>query len=73
MNFTVKNFVLKTVDSYVDLAVCEYDGGKLMRRFVLKKHNWIKWSDIPEDILNKEVSSICPYYDQITLEVEKRK
>ena len=53
-----------------DLAICEYNGEKLQRRIALEKHKWF-CADIPEDLLNKEINQIIPYYGQITVEVEK--
>ena len=67
---TVQDFIQKTPDSYVDLAICEYNGEKLQRRIALEKHKWF-CADIPEDLLKKEIGMIIPYYGQITVEVEK--
>ena len=66
---TVKEFILMTVNNYTDLTVNEYDGNKNVRRIVMDKGKW-SVSDIPDDLLNRKITSICPYYDRISLEVD---
>lgn len=66
---TVKEFILMTVNNYTGLAVNEYDGNKNIRRVVMEKGKW-SVSDMPDDLLERKITFICPYYDRISLEVD---
>ena len=65
---TIRDFILKTVDSYMDLKINAYVNGKIKETFEAKKHNW-NCADVPSNLLDLEISSIIPYYDHIILEV----
>ena len=66
---TVKEFISKTPDSYMDLAINVYEENELVRRIICKKHEWHN-TYIPRVILNKEIETIVPYYSRISLVVE---
>lgn len=68
---TVKDFILKTDDSYAGLSVREYEKDECIRKIDLEKRKW-HCSDIPEDLLNMEITSIVPFYDKVILEVDKQ-
>ena len=65
---TIRDFILKTVDSYVDLKINAYQNNKLIQSFSAKKHTW-NCADIPESLIDLDIVSIVPYYDCIVLEV----
>ena len=65
---TVNEFLTKTIDSYMDLAICEYKGDQIQRRITADKHKWF-CADIPDDLKEKEIASIVPYYSRIVIEV----
>ena len=68
---TVGELISKIPDSYVELAINEYDGlDHTGRRYTIERHS-TDYTHIPEDIWNKEVRMIVPYYDRISIEVEK--
>jgi hypothetical protein len=68
---TVGELLSKIPESYTEIAINEYDGVEHTgRRFVIEK-NMKNRSSIPEEFLSKEVSVIVPYYDRISIEVEK--
>ena len=68
---TVKDFILKTVDSYAGLSVREYKNDECIRKIDLEKHKW-HCTDIPEDLLNMEITSIVPFFDRVMIEVDKQ-
>ena len=65
---TIRDFILKTVDSYVDLKINAYQNNKLIQSFSAKKHTW-NCADVPESLIDLDIVSIVPYYDCIVLEV----
>lgn len=65
---TIRDFILKTVDSYLDLKINAYQNNKLIQSFSAKNHNW-NCSDVPSNLIDLEIVSIVPYYDCIVLEV----
>ena len=65
---TVHEFITKTIDSYLDLAVCEYKDGQLQRRITAEKHKWF-CADIPDDLSEKEIDHIIAHYSQIVIAV----
>lgn len=68
---TVGELISKIPDSYVELAINEYEGAEHTgRRYIIEKHS-TDYKHIPEDVLNKEVKIIVPYYDRISIEIEK--
>lgn len=68
---TVWELVSKMPYSYLELVINEYDGlDHTGRRYTIEKHS-TDYAHIPEDIWNKEVSIIVPYYGRISIEVEK--
>lgn len=69
-NFTVGEYIRRTLDSYVGLTIRECKGEELQRKFTAEAHEWNS-AVIPDDILNKEVKSITQYYDQVLIEVER--
>ena len=68
---TVKEFISKTPDSYMELSISEYSGDDLVRRIICKKHEWHS-TYIPESVLNNEVIMIVPYYSRISLVVDAK-
>lgn len=68
---TVGELISKIPDSYVELAINEYKGLEHTgRRYIIEKHS-TDYTHIPEDIWGKEVAMIIPYYDRISIEIEK--
>ena len=66
----VKDFFSKIPGSYVEIAVNEYKGNDHTgRRWVFKPYESAK-GKLPDDVWNKEVSAIIPYYDRISVEIE---
>ena len=69
---TVGELISKIPDSYVELAINEYDGLEHTgRRYIIEKHAK-DYTHIPEDVWNKNVRMIIPYYDRIRIEVDKK-
>lgn len=67
----VCELISKIVDSYVDIAINEYKGFEHTgRRYIIEKHSG-DFTHIPEDVWNAEVNMIVPYYDRISIEIEK--
>lgn len=67
----VCELISKIVDSYVDIAINEYKGLEHTgRRYIIEKHS-SDFTHIPEDVWNAEVNMIVPYYDRISIEIEK--
>lgn len=68
---TVGELISIIPDSYVELAINEYDGLEHTgRRYIIEKHS-TDYTHIPEDIWNKKVRMLVPYYGRISIEVEK--
>lgn len=68
---TVGELISKIPDSYVELAINEYEGVEHTgRRWIIEKHSTV-YTHVPEEIWNKEVEMIIPYYNRISIEVEK--
>ena len=67
----VCELISKIVDSYVDIAINEYKGLEHTgRRYIIEKHS-SDFTHIPEDVWNAEVNMIVPYYDRISIEIER--
>lgn len=66
---TIRDFILKTVDSYMDLKINAYQNNKIIQSFSAKKHNW-NCADVPSTLIDLKITSIIPYYDCIILEVD---
>lgn len=67
----VCELISKIVDSYVDIAINEYKRLEHTgRRYIIEKHS-SDFTHIPEDVWNAEVNMIVPYYDRISIEIEK--
>lgn len=67
---TVKEFLSKITDSYQEIAINEYDGREHTGRWLVALHS-VDYASIPEEIQNREISAIIPYYGRISVEVEK--
>lgn len=68
----VKDLISKIVDSYQKIVINEYEGFKHTgRRWIIEPHS-IDFTNIPKDIWNTEIREIVPYYDRISIEIEKQ-
>lgn len=67
----VKDLIFKIVDSYQKIVINEYEGFKHTgRRWIIEPHS-VDFTNIPKDIWNTEIREIIPYYDKISVEIEK--
>lgn len=68
----VKDLISKIVDSYQEIVITEYEGVKRTgRRWNIEPHA-IDYRNIPEEIWNTEIREIVPYYDRISVEIERK-
>lgn len=65
----VRDLLDKMFDSYVEIAINEYKEGEYTgRRWIIPVHSK-DYTDIPEDVLDSDVSGIVAYYDRISIEI----
>lgn len=68
----VKDLISKIADSYQEIVINEYKGNEHTgRRWIIEPHS-IDFTNIPKDIWNTEIKEIVPYYDRISIEIEKQ-
>ena len=67
---TVKDFISKILDSYQEITINEYDDWeRIGRRWIIESHSK-DYRHIPDEIWNKEIRAIIPYYDENFIDVE---
>lgn len=68
----VKDLISKIVDSYQEIVINKCKGNEHAgRRWIIEPHS-IDFTNIPKDIWNTEIKEIVPYYDRISIEIEKQ-
>lgn len=69
---TVKDFVTITCTTYQEIRINEYEGDRHTgNRWVIEKGDNYA-GIIPENILNREVITIVPYFSGISVEIEAK-